>query len=282
MGWFQPFRGRRPSRSRSTPLNLFCHGVDRWFGTVFLWPGRPVLQVTDQAARGWALPGVSQSVYRAELLAVTLALERLAGSGRVVSDCEGAVKVVAALEVGARPPKGKHVDLERRLLQVGNGTPVTWIIGNKRPTWRQRRLPPPSPHMLRWQLWRARAEKFRLFWGTFGPTLARREREERIPQQPGRWSPGLWPLPKFTFQNSTQKSGQIIHIVPETCEQMAGGLFQEDGEEEVRGGGRTGAGRVFADQGPKPQPKCEGHRPAAWLLSLPLFVPPHYQRRASF
>ena len=50
-----------------------------------------------------ALPAVNQSVYRAELLAVTLALERLRGTGRVVSDCKGVVQVVEALRGKVRP-----------------------------------------------------------------------------------------------------------------------------------------------------------------------------------
>ena len=45
-------------------------------------------------------------------------------------------------------------------------------------------LPPPSPHMLQWQRWRDHARKFRLFWGAFGPTLARRARQEQHPQLP--------------------------------------------------------------------------------------------------
>ena len=56
-----------------------------------------------------ALPGVNQSEDRAELLAVTLALERQRGSGRVVSDCKGVVRVVAALRAKVRPPRGKHI-----------------------------------------------------------------------------------------------------------------------------------------------------------------------------
>ena len=41
-------------------------------------------------------------LFKAELFAVTLALKRQKGSGRVVSDCKGAVKVVAALRVRKR------------------------------------------------------------------------------------------------------------------------------------------------------------------------------------
>ena len=78
-----------------------------------------------------ALPAscVNQSGYRAEFLAVTLALERLRGTGHVVSNCKGVVKVVAALWAGVRPHRGKHIDLEKRILRAGGGTPVAWIQG---------------------------------------------------------------------------------------------------------------------------------------------------------
>ena len=32
-------------------------------------------------------------------------------------------------------------------------------------------------------MWRQGAEKFRVFWGAFAPSLARRVRQERVPQQ---------------------------------------------------------------------------------------------------
>ena len=63
--------------------------------------------VTDKVGRGWALPGVNQSVYRAELLAVTLALERLRGSSRVVSDCKGVVKVVTEKDPSSKPQQAE-------------------------------------------------------------------------------------------------------------------------------------------------------------------------------
>ena len=47
-------------------------------------------------------------------------------------------------------------------------------------------LPAQSPHNMQWQMWRPHAEKFRLFWGTFGPTLARRDRQERNQRAPKR------------------------------------------------------------------------------------------------
>ena len=178
-------------------------------------PSGPVLfgLATDQEGRGWALPGLNQSVYRAELLAVTLALERLRGSGRVVSDCKDVVKVVAAFRAGKRPPRGKHIDLERRILRAGAGNPVSWIkthrsdahrrslgtsdadfLGNERANVAAKEaLPPPSPHIANGTMWREHAEKFRLLWGTFGPpTLARRVRQEKIPQQPREKAPPVF------------------------------------------------------------------------------------------
>ena len=37
------------------------------------------------------------------------------------------MKAVAALRVRTRPPRGKHIDFEKRILRVGGGTPMTWI-----------------------------------------------------------------------------------------------------------------------------------------------------------
>ena len=45
-------------------------------------------------------------------------------------------------------------------------------------------LPPPSPHIAKWILWRQHADHFRFFGGAFGPTLARRIRQEPVPTQP--------------------------------------------------------------------------------------------------
>eukprot|EP00971_Amphidinium_carterae_P038428 755782-Amphidinium_carterae.1 len=57
------------------------------------------------------LPGLRQSVYRAELLAVVRVLEECQPH-EVVSDCKGVVKAVQALQQGRRTPKGRHRDLE--------------------------------------------------------------------------------------------------------------------------------------------------------------------------
>ena len=77
--------------------------------------------VTDQAGRG-SLPGVNESISWAELLAVTLALECLKGSGYIVSECKRVVTVVVALRVGKRPPRVKQIDPERKILRAGAGT----------------------------------------------------------------------------------------------------------------------------------------------------------------
>eukprot|EP00971_Amphidinium_carterae_P181328 3597377-Amphidinium_carterae.1 len=60
-----------------------------------------------------ALPGIRQSVFRAELLAVVRALEECQPR-RVVSDCKGVVKALQAIQQGHRQPKGRHRDLEER------------------------------------------------------------------------------------------------------------------------------------------------------------------------
>ena len=80
--------------------------------------------VTDQTGRGWALPGVQQSVHRVELLPVTLLLEWLRGSGPIVSACKGVVKMVAAFRGGGEAPRRKHIDLS---LESRSSTPVEWI-----------------------------------------------------------------------------------------------------------------------------------------------------------
>eukprot|EP00971_Amphidinium_carterae_P228746 4537759-Amphidinium_carterae.1 len=62
-----------------------------------------------------ALPGIKQSVYRAELHAVVRALEECSPH-EVVSDCKGVVKAVhQALQTGRRQPKGRNRDLELRV-----------------------------------------------------------------------------------------------------------------------------------------------------------------------
>eukprot|EP00971_Amphidinium_carterae_P230397 4572703-Amphidinium_carterae.1 len=61
---------------------------------------------TDTHERVWLpLPGLRQSVYRAESLAVVRALEEC-HPHEVVSDCKGVVKAVEALQTGRRTPKG--------------------------------------------------------------------------------------------------------------------------------------------------------------------------------
>eukprot|EP00971_Amphidinium_carterae_P155946 3091638-Amphidinium_carterae.1 len=59
------------------------------------------------------LPGLKQSVYRAEFLGVVRALEECQAH-EVVSDCKGVVHAVQALQTGRRRPKGRNRDLEQR------------------------------------------------------------------------------------------------------------------------------------------------------------------------
>ena len=74
-------------------------------GSLLTRPSGPVASAWSRTRRGEGGPlGVNQSVYRAELLAVTLALERLRGSGCIVSDCKGVVKVVLPCGQGCDRP----------------------------------------------------------------------------------------------------------------------------------------------------------------------------------
>eukprot|EP00971_Amphidinium_carterae_P116847 2314157-Amphidinium_carterae.1 len=59
------------------------------------------------------LPGLKQSVYRAEFLDMVRALEECKPK-RFVSDCKGVVSCLHALRAGRRQPKGRHRDLESR------------------------------------------------------------------------------------------------------------------------------------------------------------------------
>ena len=102
-----------------------------------------------------------------------------------------------------------HLQLfERCILWVGEGTPVTWIkvhtseaqrrtlgmdeadfLGNGRADAAAKAaLLGPSPLIEQWEMWRKHAEKFWLFWGTFGPTLATRD-QKQAPQQPREETP---------------------------------------------------------------------------------------------
>eukprot|EP00971_Amphidinium_carterae_P265866 5274094-Amphidinium_carterae.1 len=73
------------------------------------------------------LPGIKQSVYRAELYAVARALEECKPH-EVVSDCKGVVKAVQALQTGRRQPKGRNSDLEQRVQHaLLPGQRIRWI-----------------------------------------------------------------------------------------------------------------------------------------------------------
>eukprot|EP00971_Amphidinium_carterae_P321769 6395903-Amphidinium_carterae.1 len=62
---------------------------------------------TDTHERAWLpLPGIKQSVYRAELLAVFVRAFGVCQPHEVVSDCKDVAKAVQALQTGRRTPKG--------------------------------------------------------------------------------------------------------------------------------------------------------------------------------
>eukprot|EP00971_Amphidinium_carterae_P265560 5268159-Amphidinium_carterae.2 len=73
------------------------------------------------------LPGLKESVYRAEFLAVVRALEEC-NPKRLVSDCKGVVSCLHALRAGRRQAKGRHRDLESRALAaLPAGVQIAWM-----------------------------------------------------------------------------------------------------------------------------------------------------------
>ena len=65
---------------------------------------------SDSAA--WSLPGLVQTVYRAELFAILVALEVFRGEVEVVSDCKGVVDEAERIWAGGRiNPTSRHADL---------------------------------------------------------------------------------------------------------------------------------------------------------------------------
>eukprot|EP00971_Amphidinium_carterae_P197893 3927379-Amphidinium_carterae.3 len=75
------------------------------------------------------LPGIKQSVYRAELHAVAHALEECQPHEFLsVSDCKGVVKAAQALQTSRRQPKGRNIDLEQRVQNaLLPGQRIRWI-----------------------------------------------------------------------------------------------------------------------------------------------------------
>ena len=65
---------------------------------------------SDTAA--WSLPGPVQTVYRAELFAILVALEIFRGDVEVVSDCKGVVDEAEPIKAGGTvSPTSRHADL---------------------------------------------------------------------------------------------------------------------------------------------------------------------------
>ena len=64
----------------------------------------------------WSLPGPVQTVYRAELFALLVAVEIFRGDLVVVSDCKGVVDEAERIRKGGAPsPTSRHADLWARL-----------------------------------------------------------------------------------------------------------------------------------------------------------------------
>eukprot|EP00971_Amphidinium_carterae_P295165 5861355-Amphidinium_carterae.1 len=88
---------------------------------------RTVVLGTDTQVPGEssALPGMKQSVYRAEFLAVVRALEgcqpRL-----IVNDCKGVVKAVQTFQTGRRHPNGRNKP-GKKLLALQPGQQIRWM-----------------------------------------------------------------------------------------------------------------------------------------------------------
>eukprot|EP00971_Amphidinium_carterae_P134560 2666825-Amphidinium_carterae.2 len=83
---------------------------------------------TDTNEHLWVpVPGLRQSVYRAEFHAVVRALEECQPH-EVVSDCKGVVKAIQALRAGRRTPKGRNRDLESRAMKaLLPGQRIRWM-----------------------------------------------------------------------------------------------------------------------------------------------------------
>jgi hypothetical protein len=87
----------------------------------------------------WALPGPVQTVYRAELYAVVVAAERVAGGCVVVTDCLGVAQGAQRVLKGETPSAvSRHADLWARLNTVVRGNPgrlrdVRWVPSHQPP-----------------------------------------------------------------------------------------------------------------------------------------------------
>ena len=88
----------------------------------------------QDGAGNWArgtLPGIQQTVFRSELYAIVIALERSQGPVRIASDCQGVVNKARRLlaEASAIHPRQHHADLWARMLRAAADREVTidWV-----------------------------------------------------------------------------------------------------------------------------------------------------------
>ena len=70
---------------------------------------------SKSGSAAWSLPGPVQTIYRAELFAILVALENFRSEIEIVSDCKGVVDEAERVRDGGRvSPTSKHADLRFR------------------------------------------------------------------------------------------------------------------------------------------------------------------------
>ena len=76
----------------------------------------------ESESAAWALPGPVQTVYRAELYAILVALEVFRGGLEIVSDCKGVADEAERIRNGGRVnPVSRHADLWARYSGAHDG-----------------------------------------------------------------------------------------------------------------------------------------------------------------
>ena len=130
-----PDRGGSPGGTSCTPMPRCMRPKDPYLrrAACAFWAGD---SKSDSAA--WSLPGPVQTVYRAELFAILVALEIFRGEVEVVSGCKGVVDEAERIRAGGTvSPTSKHVDLWFRyksaLSAEGLGRVlVRWVLSREK------------------------------------------------------------------------------------------------------------------------------------------------------